>query len=115
MLSNKIIIFGNKIQAFGAFFVVKEDVFQIDWFLRFDRLKIFLLFGDFKQLNRHGRIQTCLCVTASACAPTHADRRRQDILATHGYENTEWFFQDGFVFFHGKPVRKGRFKDEGNH
>jgi len=37
-----------------------------------------------------------------ACAPTHlpvrqrtqtgADRRRQDILATHGYENTDWFF-----------------------
>jgi len=50
-----------------------------------------------------------------ACAPTHADRRRQDILATHGYENTEWFFQDGFVFFHGKPVKKGRFKDERNN
>jgi len=59
MLSNKIIIFGNKIQAFGAFFVVKEDVFQIDWFLRFDRLKIFLLFGDFKQLEpvRKGRFK----------------------------------------------------------
>ena len=73
--------------------------------LRFNHLKSFLLFGHFKQLNRHGRIQTCLCVTA----------RRQDILATHGYENTEWFFQDGFVFFHGKPVRKGRFKDERNY
>jgi len=30
MLSNKIIIFDNKIQVFSAFFVVKEDVFQID-------------------------------------------------------------------------------------
>ena len=27
-----------------------------------------------------------------ACAPMHADRRRQDTLATHGYENTDWFF-----------------------
>jgi len=37
-----------------------------------------------------------------ACAPTHlpvrqrtqtgADRRRQDILASYGYKNTDWFF-----------------------
>jgi len=26
------------------------------------------------------------------CTQTGADRRRQDILATHGYENTDWFF-----------------------
>ena len=31
-------------------------------------------------------------ISAVVCAPTHADRRRQDILATHGYENTDWFF-----------------------
>jgi len=31
----------------------------------------------FPGLNRHGRIQTCLCANTSACAPTHADRRRQ--------------------------------------
>ncbi len=44
------------------------------------------------RLNRHGRNQTCLCVNASACAPTHLPVRRQDIPATHGYKNRTWFF-----------------------
>ena len=48
----------------------------------------------FAGINRHGRAQTCLCVTA----------RRQDILATHGYENTAWYFQHSFVFFYGKKI-----------
>ena len=58
----------------------------------------------FAGINWYGRAQTCLCVTASACAPTHADRRRQDIPATHGYENTAWYFQHSFVFFYGKKI-----------
>ncbi|GEM_PF-5000717 len=46
--------------------------------------------------------KTGMAGSKPACAPTHlpvrqrtqtgADRRRQDILATHEYENTDWFF-----------------------
>jgi len=39
-----------------------------------------------------------------ACAPTHADRRRQDILATHGYENTDWFFNMVLCVFTVKKI-----------
>jgi len=39
---------------------------------------------NFYDLNRHGRIQ--------------------DILSTHGHENTAWFFQHGLVCFHGKET-----------
>jgi len=39
-----------------------------------------------------------------ACAPTHADRRRQDILAIDVYENTNWFFSTVLCVF---TVKRG--------
>jgi len=70
-------------------------------------------------LNWHGRIQTCLCANASACAPTHADRRRQDILATHGYENTDWLFNMVLCVFmvkkHIVPKTYINYFQEGNY